>query len=86
MMIITNGNVSQKEIDTIIAEDKERLEAKGKELATIEISVVSPEELEVKTWAKSDIRRVRRITGYLSTVDRFNDAKQDELSDRVVHS
>ncbi len=32
------------------------------------------------------IRRVRRITGYLSTTDRFNDAKLAELSDRVVHN
>ncbi|MHB1127854.1 MAG: anaerobic ribonucleoside-triphosphate reductase [Bacillota bacterium] len=31
------------------------------------------------------IRRVRRITGYLSTVDRFNDAKQSELRDRKAH-
>ena len=34
----------------------------------------------------AEIRRVRRITGYLSTVDRFNDAKKSELRDRVVHS
>ncbi len=33
----------------------------------------------------SEIRRVRRITGYLSTLDRFNDAKKSELRDRVVH-
>lgn len=33
-----------------------------------------------------DIRRIRRITGYLSTIDRFNDAKQAELSDRVKHN
>lgn len=32
-----------------------------------------------------EIKRVRRITGYLSTVDRFNDAKQAELNDRVSH-
>lgn len=31
------------------------------------------------------IRRIRRITGYLSTVDRFNDAKQAELRNRVGH-
>lgn len=31
------------------------------------------------------IRRVRRITGYLSTVDRFNDAKKDELNRRTRH-
>lgn len=34
----------------------------------------------------STIRRVRRITGYLSTVDRFNDAKQSELNERITHS
>jgi anaerobic ribonucleoside-triphosphate reductase len=32
-----------------------------------------------------DIRRIRRITGYLSTVDRFNAAKQAELRDRQPH-
>lgn len=32
-----------------------------------------------------EIRRVRRITGYLSTVDRFNDSKVKELNDRLVH-
>lgn len=30
--------------------------------------------------------RIRRITGYLvGTVERFNDAKQAEVSDRVKH-
>lgn len=32
-----------------------------------------------------EIRRVRRITGYLSTVDRFNDAKVEELKNRKAH-
>lgn len=33
----------------------------------------------------NDIRRIRRITGYLSTMDRFNDAKLAELFDRKIH-
>ena len=33
----------------------------------------------------SDIRRIRRITGYLSTSDRFNAAKFSELRDRRPH-
>ena len=33
----------------------------------------------------SSIKRIRRITGYLSTVDRFNDAKVCELKERVAH-
>jgi len=32
-----------------------------------------------------NIRRVRRITGYLSTTDRFNDSKLSELKDRITH-
>ncbi|MGM0689803.1 MAG: anaerobic ribonucleoside-triphosphate reductase, partial [Bacillota bacterium] len=32
-----------------------------------------------------DIRRIRRITGYLSTDERFNEAKYSELMDRRVH-
>lgn len=31
------------------------------------------------------ITRVRRITGYLSTVEKFNDAKRAEERDRVAH-
>ena len=33
----------------------------------------------------TSIKRVRRITGYLSTLDRFNDAKRSELKKRVTH-
>jgi len=33
----------------------------------------------------ASIRRVRRITGYLSTTDRFNDSKLSELRDRITH-
>ncbi|MCR4399791.1 MAG: anaerobic ribonucleoside-triphosphate reductase [Syntrophomonadaceae bacterium] len=33
----------------------------------------------------SEIKRVRRITGYLSTIDRFNEAKVAELHDRLSH-
>ena len=33
----------------------------------------------------SNITRVRRITGYLSTVDRFNDSKLAEMRNRQIH-
>lgn len=47
------------------------------------IGVINKEECPMCNSAA--IKRVRRITGYLSTVDRFNDAKQAELSDRMPH-
>jgi ribonucleoside-triphosphate reductase (formate) len=40
---------------------------------------------ECPVCGSTDIRRIRRITGYLSTVDRFNDAKKSELNDRAPH-
>ena len=33
----------------------------------------------------SNINRVRRITGYLSTLDRFNDSKLAEIQNRQIH-
>jgi ribonucleoside-triphosphate reductase len=42
-------------------------------------------EEECPSCGSTQIRRIRRITGYLSTVDHFNDAKQAELRDRVKH-
>ncbi|HOJ77679.1 MAG TPA: anaerobic ribonucleoside-triphosphate reductase [Bacillota bacterium] len=41
---------------------------------------------ECPSCGSQNIRRIRRITGYLSTVDRFNDAKQAELRQRIKHN
>lgn len=41
---------------------------------------------ECPSCGSTGIRRIRRITGYLSTVDRFNDGKKAELDSRVKHS
>jgi anaerobic ribonucleoside-triphosphate reductase len=41
--------------------------------------------VECPSCGSTHIRRIRRITGYLSTVDRFNDAKQAELKERSKH-
>lgn len=58
--------------------------AKGKEINHIELSL-DGNEVIVKAYEKSPIKRVRRITGYLSTTENFNDAKRSELQDRVTH-
>ena len=42
-------------------------------------------EAECPSCQSAEIRRVRRITGYLSTVNRFNDAKKAELKGRKSH-
>lgn len=57
---------------------------KGKELDRVEIEADGSYVI-VRGKEKSPIRRIRRITGYLSEVHNFNDAKQAELSARTVH-
>ena len=44
-------------------------------------------EKNVKTVGEGvGFERIRRITGYLvGTLDRFNDAKRDEVNNRVKH-
>lgn len=45
-------------------------------------------QTEVKSVGENvGFERIRRITGYLvGTIDRFNDAKRAEESDRVKHT
>lgn len=43
------------------------------------------DEVVIRALERSPIRRVRRITGYLSDAVNFNDAKRAELKARVTH-
>jgi anaerobic ribonucleoside-triphosphate reductase len=56
----------------------------GKSLDQVEIQTDGGYVI-VKGKEKSPIRRVRRITGYLSELSNFNDAKQAELAGRTIH-
>lgn len=52
-----------------------------------EVMNMKEQVLQAKTVGEGvEFERIRRITGYLvGTVDRFNDAKRAEESDRVKH-
>lgn len=54
-----------------------------KTLLAVDLSL-DGEDVLVKPHYDS-IVRVRRITGYLSTLPRFNDAKKKEVHDRTNH-
>ena len=44
------------------------------------------DEVEILWTTKEKFERIRRITGYLvGTIDRWNNAKQAEEKDRVMH-
>jgi hypothetical protein len=55
-----------------------------KELDRIIIKL-EKDEVIIQSFEKSPIKRIRRITGYLSDVSNFNNAKRAELADRTIH-
>jgi len=58
---------------------------KNKKLGRVEMEMEG-DDVVIKAFEKSPIRRIRRITGYLSEIVNFNDAKVEELQDRFKHS
>lgn len=79
-----HGDISEAQIQQIVEEEKELWAAKGKILGKV-VMTADGDEIEVKTFEKSPIVRIRRITGYLSHADNWNEAKKKELIDRVTH-
>ena len=63
---------------------KEEIKTNPKMLASIEI-MPDLDFAVIRGLEKSPIRRIRRITGYLSEIGNFNEAKKAELSERQVH-
>ena len=76
--------MSAEEAAHWVADEKEQWKPTGKDLGRVEITL-DGDSVIITGTEKSPIRRTRRITGYLSTVDRFNDSKQSELHDREPH-
>jgi anaerobic ribonucleoside-triphosphate reductase activating protein len=79
--VIAGEGITEEEIQQTVSEERAVWLTKNKTLGRIEITI-DGDELVVKAVERSPIKRLRRITGYLSTEDRFNPAKQAELADR----
>ncbi|MDF2571097.1 MAG: hypothetical protein K0R55_2701 [Sporomusa sp.] len=82
--VVAESGITEEEIRAIVDDELLLWKGKGKELAEVRLTV-EDDEIVIKAVERSPIKRVRRITGYLSTEDRFNNAKQAELSDRRSH-
>lgn len=76
--------LTAEEVSKCIDEEQAIWREKGKQLASIELTI-DGEEIVVKTVEKSPIQRIRRITGYCANVNSFNDAKMAELKARQAH-
>lgn len=79
------SGIAAEEAELYIREEIDLWKAKGKELDKVVLSLEG-EEVVIRAFERSPIKRIRRITGYLSAHDNFNDAKRAELAERVVHA
>lgn len=77
--------VTDEEIEAYIA--RGRALEQGKGLAWIDLAVEADDVAIHYGYHAQPFERIRRITGYLvGTLDRFNNAKRAEESQRVKHS
>jgi len=84
MKIVADPRLEAWEIDGIVTQQVQEEAIIGKEIAEIKLDLEG-HEIAIKITHKSPIKRVGRITGYLSNIESFNDAKQAECRDRVSH-
>lgn len=85
-IIVEKGELSVEEIEAYI----QRAEKKypNGQVETMKISVADSEYVDIEYVLKPvKFQRIRRITGYLvGDLDRFNNAKRAEVSNRLKHN
>lgn len=80
---VLNGVIQQEEINAYIAHAKEKY---GREPIGMTITLDGDYVDLDYDFGRAPFDRIRRITGYLvGTLDRFNNAKRAEESERVKH-
>ncbi len=82
---VTNGTLSQQEINYYVEQAQRKYPEKV--ITAIDFEVDGEYVNCAYHFQTEPFQRIRRITGYLvGTLDRFNNAKRSEESDRVKHS
>lgn len=81
---VTGGELSQEEIEYYI--EAARKKNPDKFLTAVDFDVDGEYINAEYHYSSEPFQRIRRITGYLvGTLDRFNNGKRAEESDRVKH-
>ena len=82
-------NVSQQMAENFVNYAEKHKDFDIAKIESIDITIdkeTNQADVDVKYREdQPDFERVRRITGYLSTLSRFNNAKRAEVADRVKH-
>jgi glucose dehydrogenase len=82
-VIVEGGTLPEEEVKAYQEYVKDKY--KDEEITLLKIKV-DGDSVDLETHKTSQgFQRVRRVTGYLNVVERFNNAKQSEVKDRVPH-
>ena len=81
---VIGGNISDEEKEACVKYVKDKNPKDEIDSLTIEVDG----DFVNLTYHKQPVpfSRIRRITGYLTNMNRANDAKRSEISDRVKHN
>lgn len=82
--ITADPALTAEEVAAVVNEEIRQWQERGKQLGAVSLTLEG-DEIVIRATERSPIRRVRRITGYLSTLEQFNDAKRAECGDRIEH-
>ena len=83
-VIVRNGTLPLEEIEAYKKHASEKYPDCWKLVITLDGEFV---DLEMHVGNPEPFERIRRITGYLvGSVDRFNNAKREEVKHRVKHT
>jgi hypothetical protein len=83
-IVVKNGNISEEEKQAYVQYVKEKNPTSN--ITDLIISLDGDYvNLDYKTES-TPFTRTRRITGYLTNMDRANNAKRSEIEDRVKHN
>lgn len=85
MKIIADPMLRPDEVKQLVDNEKQAWKKMNKEIAEIQL-ILQGDEVCMEVKEKSPIKRVRRITGYLSNIENFNEAKRAECTDRRIHA
>lgn len=81
----TDPRITPGELESYL--ERGRKQEPDRQLAWLKLDIEGDEVAIHYGYAPEKFERIRRITGYLvGTLDRFNDAKQSEESERVKHA
>ena len=80
------GELSLAETESLVAYEQAQNDPTETQISHIKITVIDDGNVDIEVTKGGAVKRLRRITGYLSNIENFNPPKRAECLDRVAHT